>query len=554
MTIHTKKIIKLISTLLVLIVIVESKPTIDKDTMRAIKTYFSTYGYIKGFSETITPADIKVFQEYAYLPQTGELDDATIKKMADPRCGMADIKVKTNRKRRYVHQGTDWKQTFRTKGKMQLRWTLLNHGRAIRYEQAREVMRLAFFFWNEKTDIDFIEVDRNDVDKTEENKKENIEILVSFVDSYVNHGDPYPFDGEGRTLAHAFYPWTNIGLAGDVHFDDAEEFTYKSKQGKNLLWVATHEIGHSLGLEHSRNRAAVMYPWYTGYNPDMKLLDDDILGIQTLYGSRSKPAPVHPNAKPTLPPKNKGVCPTQGKITAVYYSDLYKQEFAFTDQHKIYFLGYDGKIPVVNRFNYYPNIAVPGTIEALFTLDGFKKFGYRHDKYQFIFNDKGKYFMYHGFSRSKNNPDGFSIHDGQGPLRLNFPIDGPNKVLNIDAVFNAVFNGRTYFFSGTQYWRYDNKNRRFDSGYPKNIKKYWGGLPSTVDAAYSSPDKSTTYFMAEGKFYLYDDVNIKVKSVHEISDFLRCGGGVSRISDSSARGNKGLVGLIGSIGDKPEEP
>ena len=27
-----------------------------------------------------------------------------------------------------------------------------------------------------------------------------------------------------------------------------------------------------------------MYPWYTAYNPDMKLLDDDVLGIQTLYG------------------------------------------------------------------------------------------------------------------------------------------------------------------------------------------------------------------------------------------------------------------------------
>ena len=110
--------------------------------------------------------------------------------------------------------------------------------------------------------------------------------------------------------------------------------------------------------------------------------------------------------------------------------------------------------------------------------------------------------MYHGFSRAaKHKREGYSIYDGQGPLRLVFP----SRVKKIDAVFNAVFNGRTYFFSGTEYWRYDNKNRRFDAGYPKNIKKFWGGLPATVDAAYSSPDKSITYFLAEGKYYLYDD-------------------------------------------------
>ena len=77
---------------------------------------------------------------------------------------------------------------------------------------------------------------------------------------------------------------TNAGLSGDVHFDDDEDYTYKSPKGRNLLWVATHEIGHSLGLEHSNERKAIMYPWYTEYRPGFKLEYDDILGIQTLYG------------------------------------------------------------------------------------------------------------------------------------------------------------------------------------------------------------------------------------------------------------------------------
>ena len=73
-------------------------------------------------------------------------------------------------------------------------------------------------------------------------------------------------------------------MSGDIHFDDDEEFTVKSKYGKNLLWVATHEIGHSIGMEHSNVRDAVMYPWYTAYKPGFNLRYDDIHGIQSLYG------------------------------------------------------------------------------------------------------------------------------------------------------------------------------------------------------------------------------------------------------------------------------
>ena len=50
------------------------------------------------------------------------------------------------------------------------------------------------------------------------------------------------------------------------------------------LKVLNFNLGHSLGLEHSRVREAVMYPWYTTYKPGFKLNDDDVLGIQLLYG------------------------------------------------------------------------------------------------------------------------------------------------------------------------------------------------------------------------------------------------------------------------------
>ena len=82
-------------------------------------------------------------------------------------------------------------------------------------------------------------------------------------------------------LAHAYYPQD-----GRAHFDEDETFTHNTPSGTNLLWVAVHEFGHSLGLAHSNVRQAVMYPYYTGYVPDMKLHSDDIAGIQYLYGER----------------------------------------------------------------------------------------------------------------------------------------------------------------------------------------------------------------------------------------------------------------------------
>ena len=70
-----------------------------------------------------------------------------------------------------------------------------------------------------------------------------------------------------------------------MHFDDDEDFTDGKKGGINLLRVATHEIGHVLGLTHSDQKTSVMSPIYKpGYDPNFKLSDDDIKGIQFMYG------------------------------------------------------------------------------------------------------------------------------------------------------------------------------------------------------------------------------------------------------------------------------
>lgn len=56
--------------------------------------------------------------------------------------------------------------------------------------------------------------------------------------------------------------------------------------GINFLYVATHELGHSLGLSHSSDPDAVMYPTYSKEeSKNFKLSQDDINGIQKLYGN-----------------------------------------------------------------------------------------------------------------------------------------------------------------------------------------------------------------------------------------------------------------------------
>ena len=111
-------------------------------------------------------------------------------------------------------------------------------------------------------------------------------------------------------LAHAFRPQheglvaTDTGetLGGDIHFDvdpsmrvwtdDAFDSNAPGDLVPNgiggmvpdydFLTVALHEVGHALGLGHSNNPAAVMYPQYTGGKRTLHM--DDIAGIRMIYG------------------------------------------------------------------------------------------------------------------------------------------------------------------------------------------------------------------------------------------------------------------------------
>ncbi|XP_068086488.1 matrix metalloproteinase-24-like [Anabrus simplex] len=232
--------------------------------------YLSQYGYIQGstmdMSAGLIRADavssaVKQFQLFAGLTPTGQLDEATVQKMNTPRCGVKDVIPQGNstRSKRYVLAGTRWR-------KQHLTYTLMNYPSYMQPSIVQSEIARAFKVWSDHVDLTFSPVPYG----------YKADIVIMFASG--EHGDGNPFDGRGGTLAHAYFP-----EQGDVHFDNAEFWTVKSNIGTNFFQTAAHEIGHALGLNHSENPAALMAPFYQGYQPYFRLHKDDIAAIQHVY-------------------------------------------------------------------------------------------------------------------------------------------------------------------------------------------------------------------------------------------------------------------------------
>ena len=150
---------------------------------------------------------------------------------------------------------------------MDLSYKVTKYSRGVSRGAVDETIKRAFKIWEDATCFNFTRKD-----------KESVDIEISFESGI--HGDDYPFDGEGKILAHAFLP----KYGGDIHVDDDEPWSVNSIQETSLLMTLTHEIGHSLGLSHSNNSSAIMWYLYQDSSPNLTLHNDDIRGIQKLYG------------------------------------------------------------------------------------------------------------------------------------------------------------------------------------------------------------------------------------------------------------------------------
>ncbi|KAI4354771.1 hypothetical protein L6164_003610 [Bauhinia variegata] len=250
-----------------------------------IKKYFSHFGYINiSLHNNSTFSDIfdaefesvlNLYQQKLGLQVTGKLDSNTLSHITTPRCGVPDtINVDSfHSTEHYLY--FPGKPRWTRPMPMSLTYSFSRDYmiRSLSLHEIREAFKRAFSRWASVIPVSFVETDDYSF----------ADIKIGFYNG--DHGDGEPFDGVLGVLAHSFSP-----ESGRLHLDAAETWAVdfgseKSDVAVDLESVATHEIGHLLGLSHSSVKEAVMYPSLKARDKRADLKMDDIKGVQALYGS-----------------------------------------------------------------------------------------------------------------------------------------------------------------------------------------------------------------------------------------------------------------------------
>ncbi|XP_053312477.1 collagenase 3-like [Spea bombifrons] len=368
---------------------------------------------------------LKEMQSFFGLEVTGKLDEDTLDIMKQPRCGVPDIGQYN-----FFPRKLKWPR-------FNLTYRIVNYTPDLAHTDVDRAIKKALKVWSDVTPLNFTRLRTGTAD-----------IMVSF--GKKEHGDYYPFDGPNGLLAHAFPPGDKIG--GDTHFDDDEFFTNDFK-GYNLFIVAAHEFGHALGLDHSRDPGSLMYPVYTYTETNNFVLpDDDVQGIQALYGSGNRdPHPKHP--------KTPEKCDPELSIDAV--TELRGEKMIFKDRFfwRLHPQMIEAELVLTKSF--WPEL--PNKIDA----------AYEYSQKDLIYIFKGKKFW---------ALNGYDILDDY-PKKLH-ELGFPKSLKSIDAAVHNNANGKTLFFTGDKYWSFDEENMSLEKGYPRFIADDFPGIGEKVDAAY----------------------------------------------------------------------
>ncbi len=216
---------------------------------------------------------VRRYQAFFSLPQTGDIDEATLQQMKQPRCGMADL-VESGTGPSKFEVANPWPRKALT-------YAFLNTSGDLPAETQKGAVRAAFASWAAVTPLAFKE-------------QGSADFVISFEQVAHKRGASDSSFG-ATTIAHAFLPSCAgdrcAELSGDLHFND-ELFAFSTAPTPaqmDLQSVAVHELGHALGLEHSKVPTSVMYPSIAGGQQSRALAPDDVAGIQALYGASAAP-------------------------------------------------------------------------------------------------------------------------------------------------------------------------------------------------------------------------------------------------------------------------
>ncbi|XP_037546806.1 matrix metalloproteinase-25 [Nematolebias whitei] len=468
---------------------------------------------------------IRVMQRFGGLPETGLLDNETFKLMSTPRCSLPDIvggeDMRRRRRKRYALSGLKWQKT-------DLTWSVHSYptpsiSTNLPKDQVDTLLFNAFKAWSDVTPLNFRQLRGANTGATAGG-----DIKVSF--AKLLHDDGYPFDGQGGTLAHAFFPGDQ-DVSGDTHFDDHETWSYGGDSSTtDLFTVAVHEFGHALGLSHSSSDPSIMRPYYQGSVGDVsrfRLALDDRMAIQQLYGVRINGRPGVVNPPPTLLPRPPPPRPTksfdpspqdpqdrcQGGFDAV--ANIRGEVFFFKGSH--FWRTKQDRSLVSPRPARIQNFWIglpPGTnkIDAVYE---------RKSDNRIVFFIGSQYWVFEATVAMSGYPRPLS---DWGIRRKNGAL-----VDRVDAAFSWAHNGKTYLFSNGEFWRFDESHRgdqtikQPDADYPRD-NSIWGGAPTNMDDIITWGE-GDTYFFKDNFYWVFTKGGLNQEYVAPKStgvDWLRC--------------------------------
>ncbi len=146
----------------------------------------------------------------------------------------------------------------------------------------RSSIEEALGLWASVVPIDFIEVPDDGLEYYQGATQYG---RIRFRHIYINGPDP-PV-GSPIAKAQAYYPYSGEPYAGDVEFDHSDPWQPSGTlPTPDILGATIHELGHALGLGHSNDPNANLYWIFHRFQgPGTgRLFEDDIAGIQTIYG------------------------------------------------------------------------------------------------------------------------------------------------------------------------------------------------------------------------------------------------------------------------------
>ncbi|KAF0030791.1 hypothetical protein F2P81_017522 [Scophthalmus maximus] len=375
---------------------------------------------------------VEKMQRFFKLEVTGNLDCNTLEVMKMPRCGVPDVGEYNHFPRHLKWQNNN--VTFR----------IVNYTPDLKKSDVDRAIRNALNIWSDVTPLVFKKLHQG-----------NADIMIK-------HGDYNPFDGPDGLLAHAYPP--GQGMGGDTHFDEDEHWT-KDSSAYNLFIVAAHELGHALGMSHSADAGALMYPVYS-YSTGYLLSEDDIEGIQALYGPNPNPRKVKP--KPDAPNK----CNPMLSFDAA--TELRGETIIFKD--RFYWRLHPQMVEPEQTLIKSTWPSLPNKVDAAY----------------------------------ENPEKDLYIHK----------LGLPKTVRKVDAAVHIGDMGKTLLFTEEEYWSYDEATGKMDSDSPRSIEQDFPGMDDEVDAAVFH--YGHLYFFHEHVQYEYSYTSRKVMRILRTNSILNC--------------------------------